>query len=61
MAVRKLWVFKHSCVLGNCPSHVLFDKIHVTEKEGVLPRAYTDYDVNVEREMPEGVELIEML
>ena len=61
MCMRKLYVFKHSNVLGSCPSHLLFDKIAVSEKEGVLPRSFTDYEINVDRQMPEGVELIEKI
>lgn len=61
MCMRKLYVFKHSNVLGSCPSHLLFDKIAVSEKEGVLPRSFADYEINVDRQMPEGVELIEKI
>lgn len=57
MCMRKLYVFKHSNILGNCPSHLLFDKISVLEKEGVLPRCFTDYEITVDEQMPEGVEL----
>ena len=59
MCTRRLYIFKHDSVLGNCPSHVLFDKIVVKEKEAVMvPRTFADYDVTVDMEMPEGVELI---
>ena len=27
MCMRKLYVFKHDNILGNCPSHILFEKI----------------------------------
>lgn len=62
MCMRKLYVFKHSNVLGNCPSHILFDKIHVDLKnEEEPPRKFVDYQITVEEQMPEGVELIEKL
>lgn len=61
MCMRRLYVFKHESVLGNCPSHVLFDKIEVAEKEGVLPRSFRDYTIMVDKQMPGGVELIEKL
>lgn len=62
MCMRKLYVFKHSNVLGNCPSHILFDKIQVDlKKQEEPPRKFTDYQITVERLMPEGVELIEKL
>ena len=62
MCMRKLYVFKHSNVLGNCPSHILFDKIQVNLKnEEEPPRRFGDYQITVEGQMPEGVELIEKL
>lgn len=61
MCMRKLYVFKHGTVLGNCPSHILFAKISVKEKENVLPRAFEDYEITVDENMPEGVELIQKL
>ena len=61
MCMRKLYVFKHSNVLGNCPSHLLFDKITVEEKFDQAPRAFSDYEIHVDREMPAGVELLEKL
>lgn len=62
MCMRKLYVFKHSNVLGNCPSHILFDKIQVNLKnEEEPPRRFGDYRITVEDQMPEDVELIEKL
>lgn len=61
MCMRKLYVFKHDCVLGNCPSHILFDKISVEQKSSEPPRAFRDYVVKVDEQMPEGVELIKKI
>jgi len=62
VCVRKLYVFKHSSVLGNAPSVVLFDKISVKKKDGVeYPRSVNDYIISVDKNMPDGVELIEKL
>ncbi len=61
MCMRKLYVFKHSNELGDCPSHVLFDKISVREKENVLPRAFADYVISVDETMPAGVALIQKI
>ncbi len=62
MCMRKLFVFKHDSALGNAPSHLLFDKIVVTPVDAALPpRKFTDYTVSVERDMPQGVTLIEKL
>lgn len=62
MCMRRLFVFKHESVLGNAPSHVLFEKIAVSKRPGVeYPRAFSDYEVTVDSAMPEGVRLIERL
>lgn len=61
MCMRKLYVFKHSNVLGNCPSHILFDKISVTAKSDMPPRAFSDYEICIDRDMPDGVALLEKL
>ncbi len=61
MCMRKLYIFKHDNVLGNCPSHILFDKIKVQQKEKMPPRAFEDYGITVDKQMPQGVVLIEKL
>lgn len=75
MAARKLIVFKHSSPLGNAPAHKLFDKVHVgrnvdgeIRKPGDqrihnLPpaRSFDDYLIQIDRNVPEGVEVIERL
>ncbi len=61
MCMRKLYVFKHENILGNCPSHILFGKIKVEEKSDAIPRAFDDYEICVDRDMPAGVELVEKI
>lgn len=62
LCMRKLYVFKHDSVIGNAPSHLLFDKISVEKKNGVeVPRKFGDYSITVDKAMPEGVEMIEKL
>ena len=61
MCMRKLYIFKHENILGNCPSHILFDKISVKEKDNIVPRAFDDYEISVDSNMPAGVELIEKI
>ena len=61
MCMRKLIIFKHDSVLGNCPSHLLFDKISIKQKEKLPPRSFGDYEVTIDAQMPEGVEFIEKL
>ena len=60
MCMRKLIVFRHDNILGNCPSHVLFDKVKV-EEIACPPRKFGDYQITVDAEMPNGVELIEKI
>ena len=60
MCMRKLIVFKHDNILGNCPSHILFDKVKV-EEIACPPRKFDDYKITVDAEMPDGVELIEKI
>ena len=62
MCMRKLYIFKHSNILGNCPSHILFDKIKVelTQKD-MPPREFGDYKIILDDKMPEGVQLIEKI
>lgn len=61
MAARKLFIFEHETTLGNAPAHKLFDLINVSRKDFTRPpRAYSDYDVFVNKaEVPAGVKLIE--
>ena len=58
MSMRKLYVFKHDNVLGNCPSQLLFDKIRVSETEHIPPRSFEHYKIEVDETMPAGVQLI---
>lgn len=61
MAVRKLYVFKHSSVWGNTQSFRLFDTLHIAKKEGVAdPRHFEDYDCTVDTDaIPPQIELSE--
>jgi CRISPR-associated protein Csd2 len=49
MVTRRLIVFEHSSILGNYPSHKLFEKVSIGKKDGVVvPRHYSDYTVEIE-------------
>lgn len=62
MTLRKLYIFKHDSAIGNAPASTLFDKITITKKEGIItPRSFNDYVINADKNMPEGVELIEKI
>ena len=58
MATRGLYVFEHQSALGNAPAHQLFRRIEVQRKNPeVPPRAFEDYEVGVDEEIPSGVTL----
>jgi CRISPR-associated protein Csd2 len=60
MCMRKLYIFKHNSALGNAPAHILLDKISVSKKKDIIcPRSFTDYDITIDRDMPDGVTFIE--
>ncbi|NEG90098.1 type I-C CRISPR-associated protein Cas7/Csd2 [Bifidobacterium aerophilum] len=63
MAVRKLYVFKHSSALGDAPSWKLFDSIDVRKRDGVdVARSFGDYAVTVGRDaIPDSVDVCEMV
>lgn len=59
MAVRKLIIFKHDSELGCAPAHKLFDSVKVERREGVeVPRGFSDYEVAIPQDLPEGVTCI---
>jgi CRISPR-associated protein Csd2 len=60
MEVRGLYVFQHDGILGNARFPELDKKITVKLREGVMvPRKFEDYEVTVDRDMPDGVTLKE--
>ena len=62
MAARRLVVFRHENVSGNAPAHKLFDLLQVQRKDSTVPaRSFSDYEVTVGSELPNGVELQELL
>lgn len=62
MATRGLYVFKHQSSYGNAPSHLLFDKINIKKKNNTdHPRSSSDYNVKIDREFPENIELYEVI
>ncbi|MBR4605110.1 MAG: type I-C CRISPR-associated protein Cas7/Csd2 [Lachnospiraceae bacterium] len=61
MAVRKLIIFKHDSEIGNAPAHNLFEKVTVSrvDKESSAPaRAFSDYVIQIDDDLPEGVKMI---
>lgn len=62
MAARKLTVFKHESAMGNTPSHKLFDMVKAEATTSPV-RDYSQYKITVpdQKDMPQGVAVIEML
>lgn len=59
MAVRKLIIFKHDSELGCAPSYKLFDEVKISRKDGVeIARSYSDYNVEIGENLPDGVHCI---
>jgi CRISPR-associated protein Csd2 len=64
MNARKLVIFKHESALGNAPAYRLFDLVKVRRAtDSTKPaRAFSDYEVLIERErVPQGVTLEEKI
>ena len=62
MCMRKLYIFRHDHALGNCPAHLLFDRIQTEAINPMTPaRNFRDYRITVEGDIPAGVTLIERL
>lgn len=63
MATRRLIAFKHDGKLGNAPAHKLFERLTVSQKDGVeTPRAYSDFDVALDTAgLPSGVEVLDLV
>ncbi len=62
MAVRRLIVFKHESVMGNAPSHKLFDMVQVRPKHDTeVIRDFSQYEFTAPRQadMPQGVTIID--
>ena len=56
MYMRKLIIFKHDSIWGNAPAYKLFDSIKIFKRDGVVaPRSFSDYEIHIPDEMPEGV------
>lgn len=59
MEMRGLYIFRHDSALGNARFSDLASKIRVELKDGIsAPRKFEDYNLIVDKDMPEGVSLI---
>ncbi len=56
MSCRGLHVWSHDSTRGNAPAWQLLERVAVTRRAGVkVPRNFGDYEVQVNRKLPEGV------
>ncbi|WP_297418433.1 type I-C CRISPR-associated protein Cas7/Csd2 [Clostridium sp.] len=60
MAARKLIVFEHETSLGNAPSHILFEKVKVKNINSPA-RSIKDYEIIIDKDLINGVTIIEKL
>lgn len=60
MNPRKLVVFKHDNQLGNARSGELFERVKIKSKID-LPRKFEDYKIDIQNDLPDGIEMIEKL
>lgn len=62
MSAQKLIVFKHDSVLGNAPANKLFDLVKVEKKADGVARAFSDYEVTIDKDnVPAGVTVEELI
>ncbi len=62
MSTRGVYVFTHEDAFGRAPMQTLVEKVQVQRAEGVqTPRSFADYRVTVDRALPDGVTLTELL
>lgn len=64
MTTRKLIVFKHQDALGNQPAHKLFEHVHIQRVNGEKDTPATqweDYQITLDKDNLDGVEMIELL
>lgn len=59
---RKLIVFKHESMLGNIQAHKLFDLISIKKKDSnKIARDFSDFEIEINNDKINGVEIIEKL
>lgn len=62
MSAQKLVVFKHDSMLGNAPANKLFDMVKVEKKCEGAPRAFSDYQITIDKDaLPAGVTIEKMI
>lgn len=62
MAARKLIAFKHESTLGNAPAASLLERVQAKRKGEGPARAFTDYEITVDKgNLPKGIEILELI
>lgn len=61
LAVRKIIKFEHNSLHGNCPSYQLFESVNIVNKsKNGVARSYKDYDITIDKDLPNGVTVTEL-
>lgn len=62
MACQGLYVFSHESSLGNAPAQHLFGRVQLEPNDGVVPRRFSHYRIEIAEEaLPEGVTLTRLV
>jgi CRISPR-associated protein Csd2 len=62
MSLREIFVFSHSCELGDAPAHRLFERIRIASSaQSKPPRAFSDYEISVGDDLPSSVVLTRLI
>lgn len=60
MACRGLYIFTHASKYGNAPVHQLFDRLQIKATVDI-PRSFSDYKLELDEDLPDGVELTRLV
>lgn len=61
MCARKLYVFKHDKKLGNAPAQKLFDLVQCRRVTDGVARSFSDYEISLSGNCPDGVTVEEKI
>lgn len=60
MRLQQVFIFRHEGPLGNAHAGKLFDRVKL-KKKVEAPRNFSDYEVSVDEDLPDGVTLVRLL
>lgn len=59
MSMKKIIIWKHNSLLGNCHADKLFDKVKIN-KYIEFPRSFNDYEIIINNDLPDNVTCVEL-